>query len=61
MILRDYSQPQRRGVTMDAPCKLFGWPNVVVQARAEATFYPAHQSPLTLKTVRAGRERNNFV
>lgn len=56
MILRDYSEPQRLGVNMNAPCQRFGWPNMVVQARAEATFYPAHRSPLTLKTVRTGRE-----
>jgi hypothetical protein len=56
MILRDYSEPLRRGVDMNAPCKRFGWPNMVVQARAEATFYPTHRSPLSLKTVRTGRE-----
>jgi AraC family transcriptional regulator len=58
VILRDYSQPQRLGTDMNAPCKTYGWPNMVVRARAEATFYPEHVGPLSLKTVRVGRELN---
>ncbi|MDQ3461078.1 MAG: AraC family transcriptional regulator [Deinococcota bacterium] len=58
MILRDYGEPQRRGVDMNAPCKVFGWPNMVVQACAEAVFYPEHVSPLSIKTVLSGCEVN---
>lgn len=56
MILRDYAEPQRSGLNMDAPCAAFGWPNMVVSARADETAYPAHVGPLSLKTVHAGRE-----
>ncbi len=58
MVLRDYGQPQRLGTDMNAPCKTYGWPNMVVSARADDTAYPAHLSPLSLKTVRAGCEVN---
>jgi len=43
---------------MDAPCRLFGWPNMVVHARAGEAAYPAHKGPLSLKTVYTGCERN---
>lgn len=56
MVLRDYSEPQRLGLDMDAPCATLGWPNMLVCARTDRAAYPAHRSPLSLKTVRAGRE-----
>lgn len=58
MVLRDYSEPQRLGLNMDAPCAALGWPNMVVSARADEIAYPAHLGPLSLKTVCAGRELN---
>ena len=59
MILRDYSEPQRRGLDMDAPCeKLLGWPNMVLCGHAADVIYPEHSGPLSLKTVRSGREVN---
>ena len=56
MVLRDYSEPQRLGLNMDAPCATLGWPNMLVCARTREAAYPAHLSPLSLKTVYTGRE-----
>jgi AraC family transcriptional regulator len=56
MVLRDYSEPQRLGLNMDAPCATLGWPNMLVCACTDAAAYPAHLGPLSLKTVRTGRE-----
>lgn len=56
MIVRDYSEPQRRGLDMNAPCPRFGWPNTVVFSRASHTAYPEHAGPLSLKTVLSGQE-----
>lgn len=56
LILRDYSEPQRLGLNMDAPCATLGWPNMLVCARTQEAAYPAHLGPLSLKTVYAGRE-----
>lgn len=58
MILRDYSEPQRLGLDMDAPCPRYGWPNTVVHARAAEVFYSEHLAPLSIKTVLHGRELN---
>lgn len=58
MIVRDYSEPQRQGLDMNAPCKTLGWPNMVLCGRAADTTYPEHSGPLSLKTVRSGREVN---
>ncbi|CAA9574365.1 MAG: Transcriptional regulator, AraC family [uncultured Truepera sp.] len=58
MILRDYDQPQRLGLNMDAPCATLGWPNMLVHAHTQRAAYPAHLGPLSLKTVHAGRELN---
>lgn len=56
MILRDYREPQRLGLNMDAPCPRFGWPNMVVHARASEVAYPEHAGPLSIKTVLHGQE-----
>lgn len=56
MILHDYSKPQRLGLDMDAPCPRFGWPNMVVDARASGASYPEHRGPLSIKTVLHGQE-----
>lgn len=56
VVVRDYGEPQRRGLDMDAPCPRYGWPNTVVCARSEEVAYEAHLGPLSLKTVRSGRE-----
>lgn len=58
MIVRDYSEPQRQGLDMNAPCKTLGWPNMVLCARASRVAYPEHAGPLSLKTVRRGCEVN---
>ena len=58
MIVRDYSEPQRHGLDMNAPCKTLGWPNMVLCGRASGVTYPEHMGPLSLKTVRSGCEIN---
>ncbi len=58
MILRDYSEPQRLGLDMNAPCKTLGWPNMVLCGRASGVAYPEHSGPLSLKTVCSGCEVN---
>ncbi len=58
MVVRDYSEPQRQGLDMNAPCKTLGWPNMVLCGRASHTAYPEHVGPLSLKTVRSGCEVN---
>ena len=56
MILRDYDEPQRLGLDMNAPCVALGWPNMLVCASTQRAAYPAHLGPLSLKAVYAGRE-----
>ena len=58
MVLRDYNEPQKQGLDMNAPCKTLGWPNMVLCGRASAVAYPEHAGPLSLKTVRSGCEVN---
>ena len=58
MIVRDYNEPQRQGLDMNAPCKTLGWPNMVLCGRASDVAYPEHSGPLSLKTVRSGCEIN---
>ena len=58
MIVRDYSEPQRQGLDMNAPCQTLGWPNMVLCGQASETAYPEHSGPLSLKTVRSGCEVN---
>ena len=58
MIVRDYSEPQRQGLDMNAPCTTLGWPNMVLCGRAANVTYPEHSGPLSLKTVRSGCEIN---
>lgn len=58
MIVRDYLEPQRLGLDMNAPCPLHGWPTTVVSAHASQAFYEEHETALTLKTVFRGREVN---
>ena len=56
MVVRDYNEPQRQGLDMNAPCKTLGWPNMVLYGHAADVSYPEHLGPLTLKTVRSGCE-----
>ena len=58
MVLRDYSEPQRQGLDMNAPCPKLGWPNMVLCGHASEVAYPEHSGPLSLKTVRSGCEVN---
>ena len=58
MVVRDYNEPQRQGLDMNAPCKTLGWPNMVLCGRASGVTYPEHLGPLSLKTVRSGCEIN---
>lgn len=58
MVVRDYNEPQRQGLDMNAPCKTLGWPNMVLCGRASDVAYPEHLGPLSLKTVRSGCEIN---
>ena len=54
MILRDYSEPQRLGLDMDAPCATLGWPNMVLCGRAADVSYPEHSGRCRSKPFAAG-------
>ena len=58
MVVRDYGEPLRQGLDMNAPCQKLGWPNMVLCGQGTGVAYPEHSGPLSLKTVRSGCEVN---
>lgn len=56
MIVRKLPDSRRTDINWDAPCSLFGWPNMVTQALARDVEYPEHEGTLSIKCAFDGRE-----
>lgn len=56
MILKHFPDPAQSNFNLDAPCPEFGWPNMVVQAKASRVAYPEHRGPLSIKCAFNGQE-----
>src|SRR5436190_21440770 len=51
-----FPDPTRKQTNWDAPCPLFGWPNMAFRGQARAIAYPEHRGPLSIKCAFGGQE-----
>lgn len=56
MIVRNFPDQNRSDFNLDAPCPEFGWPNMIMHARAASISFPEHTGPLSIKCAFDGEE-----
>lgn len=56
MILRYFPDHTQPDFNIDAPCPVFGWPNMIIHACGSHVAYPEHNGPLSIKCAFGGRE-----
>ncbi len=56
MILRHFPDHTRPDFNLDAPCPVYGWPNMIIHAVGRNVDYPEHDGTLSIKCAFGGRE-----
>ncbi len=54
MVLNEF--PDHTRPDLDAPCPVYGWPNMIIHATGSGIAYPEHLGPLSIKCAFGGRE-----
>lgn len=55
-IADELPDPNAKGLNLDRPCPVFGWPNMITNAVSGAIAYPEHSGPLSIKCSFGGRQ-----